>query len=47
MLDAESKSGTVFSDKLGEVWDVNDVACVIIGFLVEYTNVCDCEEGRF
>lgn len=47
MLDAESKSGTVFSDKFGEVCDVDDVTCVIIGFLVEYANVLDCEVGRF
>lgn len=45
MLDAESKSGTVFSNKFGDVCDVDD--CIMMGFLVEYANECDWDVGRF
>lgn len=46
ILDAVSKSGTVFSDKFGEVADVA-VDCIWIGFFVEYAYVCECDVGRF
>lgn len=46
ILDAVSKSGTVFSDKFGEVADVA-VDCIMIGFFVEYAYECDCDVGRF